>query len=57
MMMKEFLSGVRQRSLMLMTLLLMAVAMLAVPVKPGLKRLLTLADGTTVNATLVGDEN
>ena len=57
MMMKEFLSGVRQRSLMLMTLLLMAVATLAVPVKPGLKRLLTLADGTTVNATLVGDEH
>ena len=55
--MKEFLSRGRQRSLMLMTLLLMAVATLAVPVKPGLKRLLTLADGTTVNATLVGDEH
>jgi len=29
----------------------------AVPAKPGLTRLLTLADGTTVNATLVGDEH
>ena len=54
---KGLLSSARQRGLMLMTLLLMAVAMLAVPVKPGLKRLLTLADGTTVNATLVGDEH
>ena len=41
---------------MLVALLLMSVAAFAVPAKPGLTRLLTLTDGTTVNATLVGDE-
>lgn len=33
------------------------MTLFAVPAKPGLTRLLTLADGTTVNATLVGDEH
>ena len=33
------------------------VYLFAVPAKPGLKRQLTLTDGTTVNATLVGDEH
>ena len=53
----EVFMKVRQRSLMLVTLLMLAVATFAVPAKPGLKRLLTLADGTTVSATLVGDEH
>ena len=53
---KEFLSKGRQRYLMLVSFLLLAVATFAVPAKPGLTRLLTLTDGSTVNATLVGDE-
>ena len=43
--------------MMLVLLLVMAAAAFAVPAKPGLTRLITLADGTTVNATLVGDEH
>ena len=38
-------------------LLCMSAALWAVPAKPGLKRLLTLADGTQVTAMLVGDEH
>ena len=56
-MIKEVLSKGRQRGVMLVLLLMMAVAALAVPAKPGLTRTLTLADGTTVNAVLVGDEH
>ena len=40
----------------LVMLFLLAVTGFAVPAKPGLKRLLTLTDGATVNAILVGDE-
>ncbi len=56
-MIKEFFLNGRQRSVMLILLLMMAVAAFAVPAKPGLTRTLTLADGTTVNAVLVGDEH
>lgn len=42
--------------MLLVLFLMLAVAMFAVPAKPGLKRLLTLTDGSTVNAMLVGDE-
>ena len=52
----KFLLKGRQRSMMLVSLFLLAVATFAVPAKPGLTRLLTLTDGTTLNATLVGDE-
>jgi len=38
-------------------LLLSAVVINAVPVKPGLKRVLTLSDGTKVSAVLLGDEH
>ncbi len=38
-------------------LTLMVVCANAVPAKPGLKRTLTLSDGTAVTATLVGDEH
>jgi len=54
--MKELHVKVRKRSMMLFALLLLATVVFAVPAKPGLKRLLTLTDGTTVTATLVGDE-
>ena len=43
--------------LMLTTLLVLAAtSVLAVPAKPGLTRTITLADGTTTTARLVGDE-
>ena len=54
--MKTLFSKGRQRSVMLVSFLILAVAAFAVPAKPGLKRVITLADGTTVNAMLVGDE-
>ena len=38
-------------------LLCMSAALWAVPAKPGLKRVLTLTDGTTITAQLVGDEH
>ena len=50
-----FLKG-GKRTLMLVSLFMLAIAAFAVPAKPGLTRLLTLNDGTTVNAMLVGDE-
>ena len=56
MMYKDFLRESRGRIVMLVSLLLLAVVTFAVPAKPGLTRVLTLTDGTTVNATLVGDE-
>lgn len=42
---------------MLLMLLCMSAALWAVPAKPGLKRVLTLTDGTTITAQLVGDEH
>ena len=56
-MMKELLLKGRQRSRMLLALLLLAVVAFAVPAKRGQTRLLTLSNGTTVTATLVGDEH
>ena len=46
-----------KRAMMLVSVLMLAMATFAVPAKPGLKRQLTLTDGTTVSATLVGDEH
>ena len=54
--MKKLFMNSWQRSVVFLTLLLLTTATFAVPAKPGIKRLLTLADGTTVNAVLVGDE-
>ena len=45
-----------RRSMMLLVVLTMAMAMNAIPAKPGLTRTLQLVDGTTVQAQLVGDE-
>ena len=51
-------SNLLARTLAVLVMLTASTMMLfAVPAKPGLTRLLTLADGTTVNATLVGDEH
>ena len=41
----------------LIMLLCMSAVLWAVPAKPGLKRVLTLTDGTTITAQLVGDEH
>ena len=54
---KQLLMKSGKRSVMLVSLLLLAMVTFAVPAKPGIKRLLTLTDGTTVSATLVGDEH
>ena len=39
-----------------LSFLLMSVGGFAIPAKPGLKRMITLTDGTTVSAMLIGDE-
>ena len=44
------------KSLTILFFLFFSASAMAVPAKPGQKRQLTLADGTTVNAMLVGDE-
>ena len=45
------------RNVALLFMVLLTAAVNAVPAKPGMTRLLTLTDGTTVKATLVGDEH
>ena len=55
-MLKVFIMKGRQRSTMLVLLFFFAMVAFAVPAKPGLTRTLTLTDGSTVNAMLVGDE-
>lgn len=47
---------VLSKCLVLVFLLCLSVRIFAVPAKPGLWKLLTLTDGTTVDAMLVGDE-
>jgi M6 family metalloprotease-like protein len=41
----------------LTTLMLVTATMMAVPVKPGVKKMVTLKDGSTVELTLKGDEH
>ena len=48
---------IMRRIMLMFVLLLITVVAGAVPAKPGLTRTLTLADGTTVTARLVGDEH
>ena len=45
-----------KREVALLVMLLVTAAVFAVPAKPGQSKLITLTDGTTVSATLVGDE-
>ena len=56
-MLNHLLAKSGKRAMMLVSVLMLAMATFAVPAKPGLQRQLTLVDGTTVNATLVGDEH
>ena len=46
-----------KKILVSLVMVLIALSVSAVPAKPGQKRLLTLADGTTVTAQLTGDEH
>ncbi len=46
-----------KKILVSLVMVLIALSVNAVPAKPGQKRLLTLADGTTVTAQLTGDEH
>ena len=55
-MLKVFIMKGRQRSTMLVLLFFFAMVAFAVPAKPGFTRTLTITDGSTVNAMLVGDE-
>ena len=56
--MKNYFPGnnAKRLALFLMTMLFV-MTIYAVPAKPGQTRRITLSDGTTVNATLVGDEH
>ena len=55
--MKLFNLRSAKRNVLLLMMLLMAAVAGAVPAKPGLTRILTKSDGTTVTARLVGDEH
>ena len=46
-----------KKILVSLVMVLIALSVSAVPAKPGQKRLLTLADGTTVTAQRTGDEH
>ena len=46
-----------RRLLSFMLMAMMAISMCAIPAKPGLTRTITLSDGTTMTARLVGDEH
>ena len=46
-----------KRILLSISAVLAAIAIQAMPVKPGIWRNITLADGTVVKAELVGDEH
>ncbi|MBR4921475.1 MAG: M6 family metalloprotease domain-containing protein [Prevotella sp.] len=53
---REWEKRIGWRCMMFVAFLCMAVQLFAEPAKPGLKRTLTLTDGSTVVAQLVGDE-
>ena len=50
-MLNHLLAKSGKRAMMLVSVLMLAMATFAVPAKPGLRRLLTLTDGTTVSTT------
>ena len=56
-MLKEIVMKGSKRCLIIVSFLLLTIASFAMPAKPGLTRILTLTDGTTVTATLIGDEH
>lgn len=46
-----------KKTLLVLAMLVLTLAANAIPAKPGLKKTITLADGTQIVATLVGDEH
>lgn len=54
---KRLSSSVTMRCVVTTLMFLIVTLVYAVPAKPGLMRLLTLSDGTTIHARLVGDEH
>ena len=56
MILNTYYRQIAMRSMLLFVTALITLSVNAMPAKPGLKRLLTLTDGTTVEARLVGDE-
>ena len=54
---KHFDMSCVRRMVLSLLVLMMTVSASAIPAKPGLKRHITLADGTTVEVRLVGDEH
>ncbi|MBR3512790.1 MAG: M6 family metalloprotease domain-containing protein [Bacteroidaceae bacterium] len=54
---RKLFNQLSHRMFLLAALLLVTLAAAAVPAKPGLTRTITTADGTSVVATLVGDEH
>ena len=52
-----FMMITMKKVLLSLTLMAMAMTMMAIPAKKGLTKMLTLSDGTTVTAQLVGDEH
>lgn len=57
MILNTYYRQIAMRSMLLLVTALITLSVNAMPAKPGLKRLLTLTDGTTVEARLVGDEH
>lgn len=55
--MNYFFKITMKKVLLSLTFMALAMTMMAIPAKKGLTKMLTLADGTTVKAQLVGDEH
>ena len=57
MILNTYYKQIAMRSMLLLVTAIITLSVNAIPAKPGQKRLLTLTDGTTVEARLVGDEH
>lgn len=57
MILNTYYRQIAMRSMLLFVTAIITLSVSAIPAKPGLKRLLTLTDGTTIEARLVGDEH
>ena len=55
--MNYFFKITMKKVLLSLTFMALAMTMMAIPAKRGVTKMLTLADGTTVKAQLVGDEH
>lgn len=57
MILNTYYRQIAMRSMLLFVTAIITLSVSAIPAKPGVKRLLTLTDGTTIEARLVGDEH